>query len=77
MAFNFFMKQFMSFNSTRTLFGIYQHAYWFRDSPHMFEGFLQFLEYLSGLDDVYFVTMSQVSDFISILNLEFSHFSKF
>ena len=58
--FDYLLSNFLRYNATRSPFSIYAHAYWFRDYPYTLDGYLQFIDYLSTLDDVYFVTVSKV-----------------
>ncbi|CAG5122119.1 unnamed protein product [Candidula unifasciata] len=51
------------YNSNRAPFGIFVHARWF-NSEHNLEGLDRFIDYLLTLDDVYFVTPSQVIDWM-------------
>ncbi|BFZ10843.1 hypothetical protein BsWGS_13882 [Bradybaena similaris] len=51
------------YNTNRAPFGIFVHARWF-NSEHNLEGLDRFIDYLLTLDDVYFVTPSQVIDWM-------------
>lgn len=53
-----------SYHSNRAPFGFYVHAAWFVSKDNAFEAYLNFLDYLGGLDDVLIVTASQVLDWV-------------
>ena len=60
---HFFMHNFeRHYNNSKAPFGLYAHASWFffHDSAQRLQAFMDFLDYLGSLEDVYIVTMSQL-----------------
>lgn len=53
-----------SYNSNKAPVGIYLHAAWFLGYPHTLTGYLQFLDYLRTLPDVYIVSVSKGLDWV-------------
>lgn len=50
--------------SNKAPFGFYVHAAWFVSQENTFQAYLNFLDYLQGLDDVIITTASQVLDWV-------------
>ena len=60
---NFFMDNFeRHYNNSKAPFGLYASSLWFfkSNSTQRLQAFMDFLDYLSSLKDVYIVTMSQL-----------------
>ena len=60
---NFFMDNFeRHYNSSKAPFGLYASSLWFlaHNSTQRLQAFMDFLDYLGSLEDVYIVTMSQL-----------------
>ncbi len=60
--YDYLMSNYVRYNATRAHFGIYGHPYRFRDYPYTFNAYLRFIDDLSRVDNVYFVTISQVNE---------------
>ncbi|XP_055839010.1 chitin deacetylase 8 [Episyrphus balteatus] len=50
--------------TNRAPFGIYLHSAWFQKGEHYFEAFREFIRYLNKKPDVYFVSASQVIEYM-------------
>jgi len=53
----------VQYNSTRAPFGLFLHAAWLQNSAQS-DGYKQFIDEISTLDDVYFVTVSQMLEWV-------------
>jgi len=59
-AYTFLKSNFNShYNSTKAPFGVHLHAAWFLEKSSNLDGYLQFLDDLATMKDVYIVTVSQ------------------
>lgn len=52
------------YNSNRAPFGFYVHAAWFVSKANAFDAYIQFLDYLQTLDDVWIASAKQVLDWV-------------
>ncbi|KAK9739762.1 Transmembrane amino acid transporter protein [Popillia japonica] len=52
------------YDNNRAPFGFYVHAAWFLRNPNNFEAYLQFLDYLESLNDVYIVSVQRALEWV-------------
>ncbi|KAK9739759.1 hypothetical protein QE152_g8712 [Popillia japonica] len=52
------------YDSNKAPFGFYMHAAWFQSNPNNYEAYLQFLDYLESLNDVYIVSIQRALEWV-------------
>jgi len=60
-TFQYFKKNFdRHYGSNRAPFPVFLHEAWLSTEPFRLQGYLEFIDYLTTLDDVYIVTIQEV-----------------
>lgn len=64
-VFNLLKRNFeRHYTTNKAPFGLYIHAAWFQVNQSNFEGYMQFIDYLSSLSDVFILNMRQVMEWM-------------